>query len=243
MRRILGELALLSVGVALGITLVLATTFRPINHETAWITWGYPFVWRSAASASPLYLYPLALYEDIAFWLIVSLAFVEFPVRIVTLSAGLSLRKSADPGRLLSVPRSSGQQGPPSRSSLVVASAIIIVCRAHLGERGRGQRADNYDGVPDHDGHHCFDIGPDADDRSLAEREHGYHRHHLRVAHGLHRMHRDGRIRALLGLQRVRLGRRVRLQLRGPKPALRPSDESGVHATRGQHDKSAPELT
>ena len=126
MRRILGELALLTVGVALGIALIFTTSLRPINHETAWITWGYPFVWRSAASASPLYVYPLALFEDVAFWVALSLTFVEFPVRIVVLSVGLSQKRSRDFGRLLSVPGSSEQQRPPSRSSLVVASAIII---------------------------------------------------------------------------------------------------------------------
>jgi hypothetical protein len=128
MRRVLVELALLAAGVALGVALVFVTTIRPINHETAWITWGYPFVWRSAASASPLFLDQLALYEDIAFWLVVSLAFVEFPVRTVAIYADLSLKKSGDLGHPLSTPRSSGQQQrPPSRSAFVVAAAIIII--------------------------------------------------------------------------------------------------------------------
>ena len=126
MRRALVELVLLAAGLALGVALVFLTTIRPINHETAWITWGYPFVWRSVASASPLYLHPLALYEDVAFWLVISLAFVEFPVRITALYAGPNLSRSGDLARPLSVPASSDQQRRPSRSALVVALAIII---------------------------------------------------------------------------------------------------------------------
>jgi hypothetical protein len=127
MRRVLVEMALLAAGVALGVALVFVTTIRPINHETAWITWGYPFVWRSVASASPLFLDQLALYEDIAFWLVVSLAFVEFPVRIAALYYAGPVVKSGDLGRL-SAPQSSGQQQQhqPSRTAFVVAAAIII---------------------------------------------------------------------------------------------------------------------
>lgn len=121
------EIALLAAGASLGIVLLFVASLRPIDHQTAWTTWGYPFVWRSAASASPLYTYPLALYEDVAFWLVLSLAFVEFPVRTVALYAGLNMRKPAGLGRFVGSPGSSGEpQRSPSRSSLVVASAIII---------------------------------------------------------------------------------------------------------------------
>lgn len=126
MRRILAELALLTVAVALWIALVFLTTLRPVNHQTAWITWGYPFVWRSAASASPLYTYPLALYEDVAFWAVLSLAFVEFPIRVVAIYADLSLRKTGDLAGLPGVTASSVGRSPPTRSALAVATAVII---------------------------------------------------------------------------------------------------------------------
>ncbi len=119
MRRILGELALMAGGVSLGIVLVFVTTLSSVSAPFVGGTMGYPWVWRWAASASPGYTNLVVLYEDVGFWLVLSVALAEVPVRIAALSISRSLRRSNDQG----LHRLNGQV---SRGLLVVASAIIM---------------------------------------------------------------------------------------------------------------------
>jgi len=120
MRRIVGEMALLAGGVLLGIVLISITTLNSgVGHPFGSVTWGYPWVWRWAASASPGYTNLVVLYEDVGFWLVLSVAVAEVPVRIAALSISRSLRRSNDQG----IHRLNGQV---SRGLLVVASAIIM---------------------------------------------------------------------------------------------------------------------
>ena len=120
MRRILGEMALLAGGVLLGIVLISITTLNSgVGHPFGSVTWGYRWVWRWAASASPGYTNLVILYEDVGFWLVLSVALAEVPVRIAALSISQRLRGSSD----LGIHRPNGQI---SRGLLVVASAIII---------------------------------------------------------------------------------------------------------------------
>jgi hypothetical protein len=120
MRRVLGELALLAGGVLLGIVLISITTLNSgVGHPGGSVTWGYPWVWRWAASASPGYTNLVILYEDVGFWLVLSVALAELPVRIAALSVSRRLRGSGDQG----AHRLNGQV---SRGLLVVASAIIV---------------------------------------------------------------------------------------------------------------------
>ena len=75
--------------------------------------------WPWAASASPGYTNLVWLYEDVGFWLVLSVALAEVRVRIAALSISQRLRGSSD----LDIHRPNGQI---SRGLLVVASAIII---------------------------------------------------------------------------------------------------------------------
>jgi hypothetical protein len=78
MAKISKELALLSYGAATGIALFLVSTLLVNNRGFGGFTaWGYPFVWRSVLSASPLFVNWFALGVDFVFWLALSLAVVE----------------------------------------------------------------------------------------------------------------------------------------------------------------------
>lgn len=83
------------------------------------LTGGYPWVWRWAASASPGYTNLVILCEDVGFWLVLSVALAELPVRIAALSISRSLQKSNNQ----STNRLGGQV---SRGFLILASAIIV---------------------------------------------------------------------------------------------------------------------
>jgi hypothetical protein len=75
MRKALKEVVLLTGGAVVGIALFLLSSLHQyyLGYATE-VAYGYPFIWRSWASASPLSVDMSALYEDFVFWLVVSVA-------------------------------------------------------------------------------------------------------------------------------------------------------------------------
>jgi hypothetical protein len=117
-RNALGrELILLLAGLGVGAALVFFVALGQFNHPGAWTTWGYPFTWRMAASASPISSDPPALYLNVAFWLGLSLSVMQFPVRIAVQHLGSAFSRT---DLRLSVPR-----GPAIIASAIVVAALL----------------------------------------------------------------------------------------------------------------------
>jgi hypothetical protein len=72
------ELAILTSGVVIGGSLSFVSIFVFYSIPAGTGDWGYPFVWKSIASASPGYLDYPARYEDVVFWIVVSVILAEF---------------------------------------------------------------------------------------------------------------------------------------------------------------------
>lgn len=65
-------------GLVLGAVLSYVTIYCFWGREGGIANWGYPFVWKSIASASPAYVFDYAArYEDVVFWLGFSVILVE----------------------------------------------------------------------------------------------------------------------------------------------------------------------
>jgi hypothetical protein len=77
MRMLIRELLVLTSGVVIGVVLSYVAIFAFYGRPAGMADWGFPFVWKSYASASPGYLDYPARYEDIVFWLAVSVIVVE----------------------------------------------------------------------------------------------------------------------------------------------------------------------
>jgi hypothetical protein len=78
MRTLARELVNLTGGLVLGAVLSYVAVYSFWGREGGIANWGYPFVWKSIASASPAWIfdYP-ARYEDAVFWLVLSVVAVE----------------------------------------------------------------------------------------------------------------------------------------------------------------------
>lgn len=79
MRRLVRELAILTCGAVIGAAFSYVAVYAFYGRAGGIADWGYPFVWKSVASASLgwVFDYP-ARYEDAAFWTVVSVVVVEF---------------------------------------------------------------------------------------------------------------------------------------------------------------------
>lgn len=73
------ELATLTAGVVIGAAFSYVAVYAFYGRAGGIADWGYPFVWKTIASASPAYAfdYP-ARYEDVAFWIVVYVVAAEF---------------------------------------------------------------------------------------------------------------------------------------------------------------------
>jgi hypothetical protein len=78
MRMPVRELAILTGGVVIGAAFSYVAVYAFYGRAGGIADWGFPFVWKSFASASPEYLDYPARYEDVVFWLVVSVIIVEF---------------------------------------------------------------------------------------------------------------------------------------------------------------------
>lgn len=111
MRKVLKELGLLTAGVVIGVALFLLSSLHQYFRGFTEVAYGYPFVWRSWASASPLNTDPFALDEDLVFWLVVSVVVVRllFQTAFLYFTRKLRarrLRKSVVPASSKNVVRS-----------------------------------------------------------------------------------------------------------------------------------------
>jgi hypothetical protein len=82
MRRALKEAALLTGGAVIGIASFLLSSFHQYYRADTVVAYGYPFMWRFWASASPLTTDMSALYEDFVFWLVVSIVVLSVSLQI-----------------------------------------------------------------------------------------------------------------------------------------------------------------
>jgi hypothetical protein len=78
MRMPIRELATLTGGVVIGAAFSYVAVYAFYGVAGGQANWGFPFVWKSFVSASPEYLDYPARYEDVVFWLVVSVIMVEF---------------------------------------------------------------------------------------------------------------------------------------------------------------------
>jgi hypothetical protein len=78
MRMLVRELAILTGGVVIGAAFSYVAMYAFYGRAGGIADWGFPFVWKLFASASPEYLDYAARYEDVVFWLAVSVIIVEF---------------------------------------------------------------------------------------------------------------------------------------------------------------------
>jgi hypothetical protein len=77
MRMLVRELAILTGGMVIGAAFSYVAVYAFYGRAAGIADWGYPFVWKSFASASPEYLdYPVR-YEDVVFWLAFSVLLAE----------------------------------------------------------------------------------------------------------------------------------------------------------------------
>lgn len=78
MRMVARELVNLVGGLVLGAVLSYVAIYSFYSRGGGIGTWGYPFIWKSIASASPGYVFDYsARYEDAVFWLLLSVVVVE----------------------------------------------------------------------------------------------------------------------------------------------------------------------
>jgi hypothetical protein len=77
MPTLVRELAILAGGVVIGATFSYVAVYAFYGRAGGIADWGFPFVWKSFASASPEYLDYPARYEDVVFWLVVYVIVVE----------------------------------------------------------------------------------------------------------------------------------------------------------------------
>ena len=75
--KLVKELAILAGGVAIGAAFSYVAVYAFYGGAGGIGDWGFPFVWKSFASASPEYLDYPARYEDVVFWLVVSVILAE----------------------------------------------------------------------------------------------------------------------------------------------------------------------
>lgn len=83
MRTLARELSILASGAVIGVVLSYVSIFAYYGEQAGQGNWGYPFIWKSLTSASPLYLDYPARYEDVVFWLVVSVIVAEVLSRAV----------------------------------------------------------------------------------------------------------------------------------------------------------------
>ena len=84
MRKLVGELAILTGGVVVGAAFSYVAVYTFYGRAGGIADWGFPFVWKSIVSASPASVpdYP-ARYEDVVFWLAFWVILAEFCSHIV----------------------------------------------------------------------------------------------------------------------------------------------------------------
>ena len=73
------ELTILTSGAIIGAAFSYVAVYAFYGREGGIADWGFPFVWKEIASASPAYVfdYP-ARYVDVVFWIMVSVIVAEF---------------------------------------------------------------------------------------------------------------------------------------------------------------------